>query len=190
MDSNFQSGNTRREFLKNTGRVAAASALAGMTVPNVHAAENNTIQVALVGCGGRGTGAAGQAMSVKGGPVKLVAMADVFPDRLSNSFSALKEKFSDQLDVPQERKFDELGDFNAYRKAMDCLRRGDVVILATPLAFRWVHFAYAIDKGLNVFMEKPLTADGPTSKKMLALGEESQSWRRSDVSPLCGPARA
>ena len=174
MVSNSQSGNTRREFLKNTGRVAAASALAGMAVPHVHAAENNTIQVALVGCGGRGTGAAGQAMSVKDGPVKLVAMADVFPDRLSKSFNALKEKFSDQLDVPQERQFGELGDFNAYRKAMDCLQPGDVVILATPLAFRWVHFTYAIDKGLNVFMEKPVTADGPTSKKMLALGEEAQ----------------
>ena len=76
---------SRREFLKNTGRVAAASALAGVAVPHVHAAENNTIQVALVGCGGRGTGAAANALATKSGPIKLVAMADVFQDKLSGS---------------------------------------------------------------------------------------------------------
>jgi len=63
--------------------------------------------------------------------------------------------------------------FDAYRKAMDCLEPGDVVILGTPPAFRWVHFGYAIDKGLNVFMEKPVTVDGPTTKKMLDLAEQS-----------------
>ena len=77
-----QSMATRREFLKTTGRIAAASALAGVAVPSVHAAEQNTIQLALVGCGGRGGGAAANALSVKNGPIKLVAMADVFPDRL------------------------------------------------------------------------------------------------------------
>src|SRR4029079_1372509 len=71
---------------------------------------------------------------------------------------------------PNDRKF--VG-FDAYRKAMDCLKPGDVAIFTTPLAFRWVHFAYAIEKNLNVFMEKPLTADGPSSKKMLELGEQS-----------------
>ena len=72
--------------------------------------------------------------------------------------------------MPEERRF--VG-FDAYQKAMDCLKPGDVVIFATPLAFRWVHFKYAIEKGLNVFMEKPLTADGPTSKRMLKLAEEA-----------------
>ena len=67
---------SRREFLKNTGQIAATTTLAGLAVPRVHAAEDNTIQVALIGCGGRGTGAAADAMSVKQGPVKLVAMAD------------------------------------------------------------------------------------------------------------------
>ena len=76
---------------------------------------------------------------------------------------------ADQVDVPAERQF--LG-FDAYQKAMDCLKPGDVVILTTPVAFRWVHFAYAIAKGLNVFMEKPITVDGPTTRKMLQLGEE------------------
>ena len=72
--------------------------------------------------------------------------------------------------MPQDRKF--IG-FDGYKKAMDCLKPGDIVISATPPAFRWVHFAYAIEKGLNVFMEKPVTVDGPTSRKMLKLAEEA-----------------
>ena len=163
---------SRREFLKNTGRVAAVSALAGVAVPNVYAAESNTIQVALVGCGGRGTGAASNALSVNQGPLKLVAMADVFEGRLKGSYKGLKEGFADKIDVPQERKF--IG-FDAYQKAMDCLKPGDIVILATPPAFRWVHFTYAISKGLNVFMEKPVTVDGPTSRRMLKLGEAAKA---------------
>ncbi len=161
---------SRREFLKNTGRVAAATTLAASMVPHVHAAENNTIQVALIGCGGRGSGAAGDAMSVNSGPVKLVAMADVFKDRLDSSYGYIKRAFGDRVDVPKERQF--IG-FDAYQKAMDCLKPGDIAIFATPLAFRWLHFGYAIQKGLHVFMEKPLTADGPTSRKMLKLAEEA-----------------
>jgi predicted dehydrogenase len=152
--------------------VAAASALAGVAVPRVHAAENNTIQVALIGAGGRGTGAAAQAMSVKKGPVKLVAMADVFPDRLKASYEGLKGQFGDKVVVPEDRKF--IG-FDGYQKAMDCLKPGDVAIFATPPAFRWVNFGYAIGKGLNVFMEKPVTVDGPTSKRMLKQAEESKA---------------
>jgi predicted dehydrogenase len=162
---------SRRQFLKNSGTVAAAATVVGMVVPSVHAAEDNTIRVALVGCGGRGTGAASDALSVKNVPIKLVAMADVFEDRLNQSHRGLKDNFGETGDVPKDKQF--LG-FDAYKKAMDCLRPGDVAIFATPLAFRWVHFGYAIEKGLNVFMEKPLTADGPTSKKMLKLGEESE----------------
>jgi predicted dehydrogenase len=160
----------RREFIKTTGRIAAASALAGVAIPNVHAAGSDLIQVALVGCGGRGTGAANNALDTKSGPIKLVAMADVFEHRLSSSFDNLQKQCGDRLNVPAERKF--IG-FDGYKKAMDCLKAGDVVILTTPVAFRWVHFAYAIQKGLNVFMEKPLTVDGPTSKRMLGLAEES-----------------
>src|SRR5436190_154790 len=163
---------SRREFIKNTGKIAAASALAGVALPHVHAAENNTIQVALVGCGGRGTGAVGDALSVKNGPIKLVAMADVFENRLKSSYDALKrsKEFGKLVEVPEDRRF--IG-FDAYQKAMDCLKRGDIAIFATPLAFRWVHFAYAIQKGLHVFMEKPLTADGPTSRRMLKLADEA-----------------
>jgi predicted dehydrogenase len=165
------SGLSRREMLKKSGVMTMASALAGVAIPAVHAGENNTIQVALVGCGGRGTGAAGNALSVKEGPTKLVAMADVFTDRLDSSFKEIKEGFAKQVDVPEDRKF--IG-FDAYKKAMDCLHPGDVVILATPPAFRWVQFAYAIQKGINVFMEKPIAVDGPSTRKMLSLGEESQ----------------
>jgi predicted dehydrogenase len=165
------SGSTsRREFLKNTGCMAVASAMAGGAVPLVHAAENNTINVALIGCGGRGTGAAADALSVDQGPVKLVALADVFEDRVRNSYENLKNQYANQMDVPQDRQF--VG-FDGFQKAMDCLKPGDVAIFATPLAFRWVHFAYAVQKGLNVFMEKPLTADAPTSRRMLQTAEES-----------------
>ncbi len=129
------------------------------------------IQVALIGCGGRGTGAASEALSTKSGPIKLVAMADVFQNKLRGSYETLKKHCGAQLDVPEERKF--IG-FDGYRKAMDCLKAGDVAIFATPPAFRWVHFTYAIQKGLNVFMEKPVTVDGPTTRKMLALAEESE----------------
>jgi len=162
---------SRRDFLKTTGQAAAASALAGVAIPSVHAAENNTIQVALVGCGGRGTGAAINALATKSGPIKLVAMADVFQNRLDESYEALKKEAGcDKLDVCKHQKF--VG-FDAYQKAMDCLNPGDVVIMATPPAFRWVHFTYAIKKGLNTFMEKPVTVDGPSTRKMLALGEEA-----------------
>jgi len=164
---------SRRDFLKNSGRLAAASALAGVALPGVHAAGSDVIQVALVGCGGRGTGAAEDALSTKSGPIKLVAMGDVFAERLKSSYGSLKEKpgFSGKLDVPAERQF--VG-FDAYKKAMDCLKPGDVAIFATPPAFRWVHFSYAVEKGLNVFMEKPVTVDGPTSKRMLGLGEAAR----------------
>src|SRR5580692_3729519 len=90
---------SRRTFLKNSGRVAAAATVAANLVPAVHAAENNTIQVALIGCGGRGTGAAVNALSVKH-PVKLVAMADAFKDRLDGSYHAIKGQKHDQVDVP------------------------------------------------------------------------------------------
>ncbi|MHC4737087.1 MAG: Gfo/Idh/MocA family protein [Planctomycetota bacterium] len=161
---------SRREFLKNTGRIAATSALAASIVPRVYAGENNTIKVALVGCGGRGTGAADNALSVKNGPMKLVAMGDVFEKRLKDSYNNIKNRHADKVDVPRDRRY--VG-FDAYKKAMDCLSPGDVAIFATPPAFRWVHFTYAVKKRLNVFMEKPVTVDGPTSRRMFKLGKQA-----------------
>ncbi len=172
MDHSFPSSTTRREFIRDAGRIAAASTLANVAIPHVHAAGSDQIQVVLIGAGGRGTGAAGNALSVKRGPIKMVAVADVFEDRLTKSLKTLEMKFPNQVDVPPERRF--IG-FDAYAKAMDCLKPGDIAIFTTPPAFRWVHFTYAIEKGLNVFMEKPVTADGPTSKRMFKLAEAASA---------------
>jgi predicted dehydrogenase len=157
-------------MLKTSVGVAATSALAGVALPAVHAGEDNTIRLALVGCGGRGTGAAENAFLASNGPTKLVAMADVFPHKLNGSLKHLNQEFSKQVDVPEERRF--IG-FDAAEKAMSCLKSGDVVILTTPPAFRWPMFRLAIEKKLNVFLEKPVTVDGPSSRKMLKLNEEA-----------------
>ena len=162
---------SRREFIKSTGRIAAASALAGVALPHVHAAESNTIQLALVGCGGRGTGAVGDAFSRKGGPIELTAMADVFTNRLNGSYETLKRAHASQVAVREDRMY--IG-FDGYKKAMDCLKPGDIAILATPPAFRWVHFKYAIEKGLNVFMEKPICVDAPSGRRMIELAEKAK----------------
>ena len=171
MSDSTPNKSTRRRFLQNSGRAAAVSALVA-AAPRVHAAEDNTIRVALIGCGGRGTGAAANALSVTNGPIQLVAMADVFENRLAASFGNLQKQLAERMDVPDERKF--IG-FDAYRKAMDCLKSGDVAIFATPPAFRWVHFSYALERSLNVFMEKPVTVDGPASRRMLELADKSEA---------------
>lgn len=144
-----------------------------MTVPFVHAAEDNTVGVALIGCGGRGTGAAAQALSVVSLPTKLMAMADVFNEKLNGSHSTITSEMKSKpgkVDVPEDRRF--IG-FDAFKHAMDTIKPGGIVILTTPLAFRALHFKYAIDRGLNVFMEKPLTADGAKSRLMLELAAEA-----------------
>src|SRR5579863_7717313 len=109
---------SRRDFLKTTSRVAAASALTAAAIPDVHAAGGDTVQVALVGCGGRGTGATSDALSTKGGDVRLVAMADVLQNRLNSSFKGLSAEHKDQVKVPDDCKF--IG-FDAYKKAIDTL---------------------------------------------------------------------
>jgi predicted dehydrogenase len=167
-----QSLPSRRQFLQATGTLAAASVLPSLGLTSVHAQGSDLIQVAVVGCGGRGGGAVANALSTKSGPVKLVAMADVFADRLKSCHDNLSKEFAKQMDVPADRQF--LG-FDAYKQAMDCLKPGDVVILTTPPAFRWPHFQYAIAKKLNVFMEKPVTTDGPTSRRMLKLADEASA---------------
>ena len=170
--NNSNAGTTRREFMKTAGKAAALTALAAPSIPFVHAAGDETIQAALVGCGGRGTGAIADALATRPlGPIKLVAMADVFENRLKSSYNRINQRLPDQVDVPEDRRF--VG-FDAYKKAMDCLKPGDVVIFATPPGFRWVHFQYAIQKGLNVFMEKPVTVDGPTTRRMIKLGEDAK----------------
>ena len=161
---------SRRNFIGKGSRIAGTGALAGVTLPIVHGKNADTTKIALVGCGGRGTGAASNALSVSlaHGPTKLVAMADVFQHKMDGSYNGLVRRHKDKVDVPPERRH--IG-FDGYKKAMDSLDAGDVAIFTTPCAFRWVHFEYAIKKGLNVFMEKPVTPDGFSSRKMLELNE-------------------
>ena len=155
---------SRREFLKTAAQAASAiSALAGVTLPAVHAQGSDQIKIALIGCGGRGGGAAKNALSVQKGGAKLVAMADVFEHKLNTAFTSLKRDPEVGGDVEvNDNKF--LG-FDAFKRAIDTLRNGDVAIFTTPLAFRWVHFQYAIEKGLNVFMESRsrATAQAPAA---------------------------
>jgi predicted dehydrogenase len=157
--------------MRMTGRLAAASALAGVALPYCHAAESNTIKLALVGCGGRGSGAVGDAFASTGGPVVLHAMADIFENRLQGSHGALKRLFGDRVAVAPDRMF--LG-FDAYKKAIDCLGPGDVVLLTTHAAFRPLHFEYAVQKGVNVFMEKSFAVDPPAVRRLLKAVEESE----------------
>ena len=170
---------SRRDLLRTGGTLAAGSVLAGMAVPRVHAAEDNTIRLALIGCGGRGSGAVGNAISAagrpeSGGPVKLVAMADVRENRLTTSYNNLTKQFASHVDVPAERQF--VG-FDAYRKAIDCLRPGDVALLTTHAGFRPLHLDYAVDKGVNVFMEKTFASDPGGLKRMLRAGEAADKKR-------------
>jgi predicted dehydrogenase len=166
-NSTSGSGTSRRSFLKQTGGALTATAIAASIAPSVYAGEDNTIKVALVGCGGRGTGAAANALSTKG-PVKLVAMADAFADRLNSSLQTLQGQFKDKVDVPEDRRF--LG-FDGYRKAIDLLGKTDVVLLTTPPAFRPIHLDYAVLKGVNVFMEKSFAVDGPGIRRVIKAGQ-------------------
>lgn len=172
MTNSSPSSESRRSFIKTATAATASSAVLASSQAGTFASEDNTIQLALVGCGGRGTGAAKNALTVDNGPVKLVAMADVSESRLNSSHGRLNKAFGEKgtVDVPEEQRF--LG-FDAYKQAMDCLKPGDIVLLTTPPGFRWVHYTYAIERGLNVFMEKPLTVDGPATRKMLALNEQA-----------------
>jgi predicted dehydrogenase len=162
---------SRREFLKNTGRMTAHSILAAGIVSRMYAAENSAIRLALVGCGGRGTGAAADAFSTTGGPVKLYAVADLFEPRVQSSLKNLRERWADKVDVPPDRQF--IG-FDAYQKAIDCLGPGDVVLLTTHAAFRPMHFEYAVAKGVNVFAEKSFATDAPAVRRWLKAAEVSE----------------
>ncbi len=177
----------RRDFIKG---VAGAGALAGVALPHVHSQVDDTVRIALVGCGGRGTGAAHNALQVSdaNGPTKLVAMADVYESKLNRSYAGLKGKNKDKVDVPPERRH--IG-FDGYKKAMDALKPGDIAIFTTPCAFRWVHFQQAIEKGLNVFMEKPVTPDGFSSRRMLELNEKAKAKKlKVGVGLMCRHSQA
>jgi predicted dehydrogenase len=150
------------------GAVAGAALATAIARPG-YCAENNTVKIALVGCGGRGTGAAAQALATKG-PTQLWAVADVFEDRLKGSMAQLNQRHTSQVSVPSERQF--LG-LDAFKRAIDSLDKGSVVLLTTPPAFRPMHLEYAVAKGMNVFMEKSFAVDAPGIRRVLKAGEEA-----------------
>ena len=159
---------TRRDFLR-TSSVAVGGALLGKisVERGAHAAGDDTVKLALIGCGGRGTGATGQALSTKGS-VRLVAMADVFEDHLENRLTVLQRQAKDKIDVPKDRQF--IG-FEAYKEA---IALADVVVLTTPPGIRPIHFEEAVRQGKNIFMEKPVAVDGPGIRRVLAAAEEAK----------------
>ncbi|MFZ2641870.1 MAG: gfo/Idh/MocA family oxidoreductase [Verrucomicrobiia bacterium] len=162
---------SRREFLSQSGKLLAGSALAGITLPHIHAAEDNTIRLALIGSGSRGSGAVANAFDSPYGPCKLVAMADISEKRLEGSHKAISNKYPTLVDVPPERRF--VG-FDAYKQAVACLRPGiDIAMCTTYPAFRPVHMEYAISKGVNVFMEKSFAVDAPGVRRVIKAGEEA-----------------
>src|SRR6266705_2662535 len=159
---------TRRDFLKTSTAIAGGTLLGGLTLErSAFAAGSDTLKIALIGCGGRGSGAADQALSTSGG-VKLVAMADVFEDKLQGSLGNLKKQHADRVEVPKERQF--IG-FDAYKQA---IALADVVVLATPPGFRPIHFEEAVKQGKNIFMEKPVATDAAGVRRVLAAAEEAK----------------
>ena len=190
MPKSTASNPNRRDFIKTSGKVTAASALAGVALPHVHANVDDTVKVALIGAGGRGTGAADNALSVSAGhgPTKLVAAADIFEEKLKSSLNGLKKKHGDKVDVPVGRQY--IG-FDGYKHALDNLSKGDVAIFTTPPAFRWVFYQYAVQKGINVFMEKPVTADGYGTKKILEINKVAKKKNlKVGVGLMCRHSRA
>jgi len=169
MNKPFSGNNSRRDFVKGTSLLAGGILAAPLlSRANFFAGADDTIKIAVVGCGGRGTGAAMQALSSKQN-VKIVAMADAFKDNLDNCHKSLTEEINNsigelakRLDVPEERRFT---GFDGYQKA---IALADVVILATPPGFRPIHFAEAIKQGKHVFMEKPVATDPAGIQSVLA----------------------
>src|SRR5262249_15204255 len=159
----FPAPSPRREFLKGSTAAAMAGTLAGQVAlaPRVFAASSDVLKVGLVGCGGRGTGAASQALHADPN-VQLTAMGDAFADKLESSLATLKESdIGDKVVVGSDHKF--VG-FDAYKQVIDS--GVDVVVLATPPHFRPDHLRYAVEKGKHAFVEKPVAVDGPGVRSM------------------------
>lgn len=164
----------RRDFLKTSALVAGGVMINQFAFAGGHSSTDDTIKIALIGCGDRGTGAAFQALSTKQN-IKLVAMADAFQDRMDNSYKVLSDKFKDKVDVPVERRF--VG-FDGYQKA---IALADVVLLVTPPGFRPTHFEEAVKQGKHVFMEKPVAVDAPGIRKVLAAAEVAKKKKLNVV---------
>ncbi len=171
---------TRRQFLKTSGTAAIAGTLSTGLARSVHAAGDETLRVGLVGCGGRGTGAAVQALVADPG-TKLVAMADAFSDRVSLSLENLKKSpVADRVAVDDDHRF---AGFDACEKLV--ASGVDVVLLAAPPHFRPRHLKTCIDAGKHVFAEKPVAVDAPGVRSVLATTEEANRKGLTIVSGLC-----
>ncbi|MCP4784029.1 MAG: Gfo/Idh/MocA family oxidoreductase [Fuerstiella sp.] len=173
----------RRQFIGSSLSMAAASVGVGATAPSAgaYAGGDDVLKVGLIGCGGRGTGAAQQALRADDN-VKLVAMADAFEDRLQLSLRSLsaQEDVADKVDIPPEQQF--VG-FDAYQNLL--ASDVDVVLLTTPPHFRPMHLKAAIEAGKHVFAEKPVAVDGPGVHSVLKTCAEAKRKNLSVVSGLC-----
>ena len=164
---------TRRSFLKNASTAMAGGALLGALPIErfaLGASPGDTIRIALIGAGGRGRGAAAQALRTNG-DVKLVAVADAFKNSLEGGLKQIQSEFKDRperLAVTEDTKFVGL---DAYKKAIEL---ADVVVIATPPGFRPIHFEEAVRQGKHVFMEKPVAVDGPGVRRVLAAAAEAK----------------
>jgi len=174
------SGASRRDFMKTSAAAALTGALAAPSL-SAHAGGSDIIKVGLIGCGGRGSGAAAQALRADPG-CRLIAMADAFEDRLRGSLGNLRKqrKIKDQITVDAEHMFT---GFDAGRKLINC--GVDVVLLAEPPHFRPHHLRLAIEKGLHAFAEKPVAVDGAGVRSILETVEMARQKKLSVVSGLC-----
>lgn len=180
MSSPLPRGN-RRQFLRAGGALAAA----GSTLPSalgatLKADSKETLSVGLVGCGGRGGGAAVNALRADPN-VKLVALGDAFPDFLTSKLGSLKAigDIADRIDVPEDRQF--VG-FDAYKGVIDSC---DVVLLATSPHFRPLHVEYAVEHGVHAFVEKPIATDAVGVRRVWAASEKAREKGLSISSGLC-----
>jgi myo-inositol 2-dehydrogenase/D-chiro-inositol 1-dehydrogenase len=158
----------RRSFLIRSSAALAATSLAGFPAIGRGKSAVEPLKIALVGCGGRGAGAANQALAADPN-TKLVAVADLFADKLAAGLGALKAKHGDRIDVPQERQFTGI---DGYKQA---IALADVVILATPCAFRPAHFEEAVRLGKHAFLEKPVAVDAPGVRRVLAAAAQAKA---------------
>jgi len=154
---------SRRDFFQKTATAAAAAALAGRLglARSVHAAGTDQLKFALIGCGGRGSGAAANCLNAPDN-LKLVAVADVFEDQAKGAVERLKKQYGERVDVPPDRMF--IG-FDAYKQAIAA--GVDLVLLATAPGFRPIHYQAAIEAGKHVFMEKPVCVDAPGYRSVM-----------------------
>lgn len=176
-----ESNSTRRQFIKSSSAVVAAGvALPSFSIPQkAFAANDETIRVGLIGCGGRGTGAASQAMKADSN-VMLTAMGDMYPDRLDVSHNALKKAAEEKIQVTPENKFT---GFDAYKKVLES--GVDLVILATPPGFRPMHLRAAVDAGKHIFCEKPMATDAPGLRSVIASANDAKAKKLALVAGFC-----